>query len=275
MFLAKRASSSRVRQNPTSTQDRGLLAPTLRRFCQNFLTKGQKVSWGTAIVTLLIVQPFMESALAAFPNSTCPENSLHKSQNDSVRCTTKPSPVGQQNLTQASQNVPSHDSNAEALLLAKSSASVSALNHRGINRMNQGDYVTAQALFDQALQLNPLYTPAFNNRAMIHVLMGDQDAAIQDYTRSISLNPDDADVFVNRGLAFATADKASEALADYTTALRIEPQNAPALHARGGIYLSLNNRAAARADLEQAAALYRQQGDMQSYRELEDFIQQL
>jgi tetratricopeptide (TPR) repeat protein len=275
MSLAKRVSSSSVRQNPKPTRDSGLPRFNPFRFCQHFLTNGQRVYWGAAIATLCIAQPFAGITFAASPPSSCAAKLTHKSQNHGVRCTTKLPPVGQQTLTQISQTVPPQNSDPDVLLLAKNSDPVLTLNHRGINLMNQGDYVTAQALFDQVLQLNPRYAPAFNNRAMVHVLMGDQDAAIQDYTQSISLKPDDADVYVNRGLAFATAEKASEALADYTAALQIEPQNAPALHARGGVYLSLNNRAAARADLQQAAALYFQQGDLQSYRDLADFIQHL
>ena len=230
---------------------------------------------GAAVLAFLIAQPFIESA-AALTQAVCQANSLHNRQNGGVRCATRLQLSGQQNLTEISQNSPSPaSSGGEALLLTKSSDSASALNNRGIGLMNQGDYTTAQALFDEALQLNPRYAPAFNNRAMIHVLMGDQEAAIQDYTLSLSFKPRDANVYVNRGLAFATADKASEAIADYTTALQIEPQNASAFHARAGVYLSLNNRAAARADLQQAATLYLRQGDLQSYRDLEDFMQQL
>jgi tetratricopeptide (TPR) repeat protein len=153
-----------------------------------------------------------------------------------------------------------------------SGRSASALNNRGLERMNHGDYAAAQTLFNQAIQSNPRFAPAYNNRAMIHILMGEEAIAVQDYSISLSLNPTDSDVYFNRGLAYATLDNNSAAIADYTRALQLNPRNAQAYHARGGVYLSLNNRPMARADFQNAVVLYQQQGYQEEYRGLQEFL---
>jgi tetratricopeptide (TPR) repeat protein len=158
--------------------------------------------------------------------------------------------------------------------IAATEGSASALNNHGLVLMKQGDYASAQALFNQALRINPRFAPAYSNRAMIHILMGEETAAIQDYSLSLSLNPNDGDVYYNRGLAYATVDNNSAAIADYTKALQINPHNAQAYHARGGVYLSLNNRAMARSDFQAAVTLYRQQGYQEECSELQTFLSQ-
>lgn len=155
-----------------------------------------------------------------------------------------------------------------------SGRSASALNNRGLERMNRGDYAAAQTLFNQAIQSNPRFAPAYNNRAMIHILMGEEAIAVQDYSISLSLNPTDSDVYYNRGLAYATLDNNPAAIADYTRALQLNPHNAQAYHARGGVYLSLNNRSMARSDFQSAIVLYQQQGYQEEYHGLQEFLKQ-
>jgi tetratricopeptide (TPR) repeat protein len=228
------------------------------------------------IVGLLIGQSGMQRALATASTNLTAQLPAHNFQISDVAYTPKTRSLGQQNLTvTASTKYLSEPIQAHSPIILAGLVSAAVLNNRGLARMNQGDFAAAQALFNQAVQINPSYAPVYNNRAMVHVLMGELDAAIQDYTISLKVSPGNADVYVNRGLAYASADRTAEAIADYTAALQIDSRNAQAYHARGGAYLSLSNRAAARTDFQRACALYRQQGNQQSYAELQDFMGQL
>jgi tetratricopeptide (TPR) repeat protein len=183
-------------------------------------------------------------------------------------------PVSAASFRSIATQPPLHKDQLSSVERIAASVSASTLNNRGIELMNQGDYPAAQALFSQALQINPRFAPAYSNRAMIHILMGEESAAVQDYTTSLSLNPRDSDVYFNRGLAYAALENNDAAITDYTRALQINPRNAQAYHARGGVYLSLNHRDMARSDFQNAAAIYLQQGNQDEYHGLQEFLKQ-
>jgi tetratricopeptide (TPR) repeat protein len=225
-------------------------------------------------VSILVAQVFASHGFATpfraiATASTSPKNPL-----SSVTSASQPFFLERQTRLDLalSPNVSQHQSFYPERIASGGSAS--ALNSRGLDLMQQGRYAAAQALFTQALEINPRYAPAYNNRAMIHILLGEETAAVQDYSLSLTLNPSDGDVYYNRGLAYATLDNSSAAIADYTKALQLNPRNAQAYHARGGVYLSLNNRAMARSDFQIAVALYRQQGYQEEYSGLQEFLNQ-
>ncbi|MCG9892349.1 MAG: tetratricopeptide repeat protein [Thermosynechococcaceae cyanobacterium MS004] len=252
-------------------------------FGQETITKNQTTTCRLIFASLLLAQLLLQALSGealAIPqvNSISPDLD-HKSQKNHVALNTKSWAVGSQTPTNSEQHsLKPVKTTALGLAVDGSDrvATVSAatLNNRGIERMNQGDYSAAKTLFNQALQVNPRFAPAYNNRAMLHILTGEEKEAVQDYSRSIALNPKDADVYVNRGLAYAALENTAAAIADYTRALQLNPKNAQAYHARGTVYLSLNNRAMARADFQQAAALYLQQGNQEDHNGLQEFLKQ-
>lgn len=246
------------------------LYPSAQRFCQVSLTKRFASLLLGSFCSIFMIQSLAERAFAGSHLGLIKQESLHKSDGSTVVSDTQYPAFGLQALTLFKSDA--YRSVLRADLMAAGSAS--ALNNRGIDLMNQGLYTEATALFDQVLRLNPQYAPAYNNRAMVHLLMGDPAAAIQDYTASLSISTDKADIYVNRGLAYASQEQMDKAISDYTQAILIDPYSAEAYHGRGGAYLSLNQRAAARSDFQHAAALYLQQGNQQSYSELQEFMKQ-
>jgi tetratricopeptide (TPR) repeat protein len=225
-------------------------------------------------VSILIAQVFASNGFATPFRAIATASTSPETQLSSVTSASRPFFLERQTRLDLAplSNVSQHRFFYPERIASRESAS--ALNNRGLDLMQRGRYTAAQALFTQALEINPRYAPAYNNRAMIHILLGEETAAVQDYSLSLTLNPNDGDVYYNRGLAYATLDNNSAAIADYTTALQLNPRNAQAYHARGGVYLSLNNRAMARSDFKIAVALYRQQGYQEEYKGLQEFLNQ-
>jgi tetratricopeptide (TPR) repeat protein len=102
------------------------------------------------------------------------------------------------------------------------------------------------------------------------------------WDRSIQIDPNNANPYNNRG--FLKHEKLHDyrgALADYDRAIQIDPNLADAYKNRGNLNYQQSQRAAivilrqqqaAIIDMKQAAKLYQQQGNLQSYREAIDSI---
>ncbi|MGB8698238.1 MAG: tetratricopeptide repeat protein [Thermosynechococcaceae cyanobacterium] len=229
-------------------------------------------------------QSLVLSAVALPFNPIHASAQMHKINLETVIQTTAHPFIGQKTLTDTlyAQTVPIPLDPADTQITVDPNGAIAAnlpspatLNNRGIELMNQGDIQAALTHFNQALQRNPHFAPAYNNRAMIQTLMGDLDAAVQDYTASLTYNPQDATVYVNRGLAYASLNQANAAIADFTSALRIDSNNAQAYHSRALALLSANQPAAARADAQRAASLYWQQGDQATYQDVQEMLKAL
>ena len=57
----------------------------------------------------------------------------------------------------------------------------------------------AIADYDQAIELDPGYAPAYRGRGGLYSEQGDTEQAIVDFDSAIALNPNDPDTFYNRG----------------------------------------------------------------------------
>lgn len=64
---------------------------------------------------------------------------------------------------------------------------------------------------------------AFYNRANAHYDKGNFDSAIADYNEAIQQDPGNAWAFSNRGRAFAAKGDSDRAIADYNEAIRLAP----------------------------------------------------
>jgi tetratricopeptide (TPR) repeat protein len=64
------------------------------------------------------------------------------------------------------------------------------LVNSGIELLNNGDLTGAEALFDQALEIDPAFTPAMMQLAQLHLRKGDMNETQRYLRLAIDLNPD-------------------------------------------------------------------------------------
>jgi tetratricopeptide (TPR) repeat protein len=125
-------------------------------------------------------------------------------------------------------------------------------NKRGRTYAVNGDYVSADADFSEAIRRNSKYAEAFNNRCWTRAVMGQTEEAIVDCDQAIRLRLDYADAFDSRGLAYLKLGKFDRAIADFDAALRLRPKMASALYGRGMAELKKGQASVGNADIAEA-----------------------
>lgn len=110
---------------------------------------------------------------------------------------------------------------ARPLSQGKPLVSAEAYFRWGYTKSELGEYESAIADYDMAIQLRPDYAIAYNDRGGVKGKLGEYDAAITDYDEAIRLNPDYAMAYYNRGNAKTNLARVSEAAQDFQTALAL------------------------------------------------------
>jgi len=98
-------------------------------------------------------------------------------------------------------------------------------------------------------------TDAYIHRSDAYYSSGDYKSAIADLNAAIDREPRNADLFIKRGLAFEHAGNDEGAIVNYGAAIKLEPGRASIYTMRGSVYERQGNDAAAIADLEKALAI--------------------
>jgi tetratricopeptide (TPR) repeat protein len=93
---------------------------------------------------------------------------------------------------------------------------------RGLSFLNQGDWETARADFNEAIQLDPNLAAAYLWRSNTN---WDNDLAIADLNQAIRLDPNNANAYHNRGIRYVTKEDYDRAIADFTQAIRLAANN--------------------------------------------------
>ena len=83
----------------------------------------------------------------------------------------------------------------------------------------------AQARFEQALRLRPIFPEALNGMGLILANQDKYSQAIEKYREALRWKPDFAGARVNYGVALSRLGKTEEAKAEYREALRLKPDN--------------------------------------------------
>jgi tetratricopeptide (TPR) repeat protein len=77
--------------------------------------------------------------------------------------------------------------------------------------------------FDRALQLDPLYAPAWNNKGNYLHDLGRDDDAVRCYERALELDPHNAGAWNNKGASLRSLSRNDEAIRCYDKALELDP----------------------------------------------------
>ena len=130
------------------------------------------------------------------------------------------------------------------------------------------DYKGAMADYTRAIEIDPNFAQGYGGRGTVkHLQLKDYRGALADYNRAIQLRPDLAIVHNFRGdLKAEKLQDYQGALADYNRAIEIDQTLAIAYGGRSELkHDRLNDRAGGIADAQQAARLFKQQGDLENH----------
>jgi tetratricopeptide (TPR) repeat protein len=105
----------------------------------------------------------------------------------------------------------------------------------GINALLNGDYETALSYFDQILDIEPKAADVHYFRGEALRLSGKPGSAIGAYDNAVNSNADYTPAYIGRARALLARDQDANALADYESALRREPLLAE-IHIDLGMY---------------------------------------
>lgn len=147
-----------------------------------------------------------------------------------------------------------------------------AYNNRGSANAALRRYPEAIADYRAALEIAPDLAPAHNNLAVALEEIGDPEAAVAHYASAVRLAPDDPKARYNFAAALVGQDRAAESIAHYRVVVRLAPN---LVEARYGLAVALG--AVGREDdamdaAEQAAALARSSGRLETAREIEAWM---
>jgi tetratricopeptide (TPR) repeat protein len=136
---------------------------------------------------------------------------------------------------------------------------------------------SATALGSSETQIDPNDNgKAYFEQARIKNQKKDYQGAITDLNRAIQINPNNADFHEYRASVKREQKNYQGALADFNRAIQINPNNPTFYADRGNLkFHNLKNRSGAIKDWQQAAKLFRQQGDIRGYEFMLDVIKEV
>jgi len=141
----------------------------------------------------------------------------------------------------------------------------------------QGNFSTAKAEMEQALQVDPFYESARSTlnviedlndkkiktntairyfKGITHAFKGKWAEAIVEYGKALELNPRYPMIFNARGIAYdASKDQSDKALSDFNKAIELNPRYAAAYLNRGVSFLNTGQNDKALSDFNKAIEL--------------------
>ncbi len=129
------------------------------------------------------------------------------------------------------------------MILAQDPRNPDALAQRGVIRLGQADYESAEQDFAAALRARPDFALALAGRAKARQSLGDTDGGHADAlraaavcSRAIEADGTDAQAYFVRGLARLLLDRQAEALQDFVTAGDLDDTLVEAYMERSHIY---------------------------------------
>lgn len=129
-----------------------------------------------------------------------------------------------------------------------------AYRDRGDARYRLGEYETAAADFERALELEPDHAGAHTARCRALALAGQPKLGLEHCERALDLQPDSLVALDSQGLAQFRAGSFGAAIRTFSTLLKREPEAWYALYHRAMAYEATGNDAAAARDFDAALA---------------------
>ena len=128
---------------------------------------------------------------------------------------------------------------------------------RGIAKYNLGDLRGAKADFDQAVQINPVFTSGYHYRGITESRFGNYDQALADLQKAIDLRPGTEGLYFSRGVTYFLSQQFDLAVNDFDRYIRKQPKDPSAFLNRGASHLFLGDTVKAFSDYNKAIKLDR------------------
>jgi tetratricopeptide (TPR) repeat protein len=94
-------------------------------------------------------------------------------------------------------------------------------NFLGTSLRTEGYFSNAATEYQQAIELDPSYSPAYMNLGITYLYMNNYKDSISQLQRAITLNPNNPEAFYHLGHAFELANSPREAIENYRTFLKL------------------------------------------------------
>ena len=145
---------------------------------------------------------------------------------------------------------------------------------RGVRYLLARRYQLAISDYTQAIELDDRFAEAYLRRAEVRYLLEDDSGVLADCQRAIALNSTEAKTYFYQGMARYRLDYVQSAIAAFTDAITCDPNDAQVYYRRGLAYQDLHQLSEAARDFRRAAQLYREQGQVVSYQQLQRYLRQ-
>ncbi len=145
---------------------------------------------------------------------------------------------------------------------------------RGVRYLLARRYQLAISDYTQAIKLDDQFAEAYLRRAEVRYLLEDDSGVLADCQRAIALNSTEPKTYFYQGMARYRLDYVQSAIAAFTDAITCDPNDAQVYYRRALAYQDLHQLNEAARDFRRAAQLYREQGQLTSYQQLQQYLRQ-
>ena len=147
---------------------------------------------------------------------------------------------------------------------------------RGDIYFEKKDYKGAFNEYSKAIRANPSYAPGYVGRGNIYLLINDNLSSFKEYTKSMSIDSKYPPTYVGIGNVYQQKGDKEAALQKYKEAINLDPNYAPAYFKIGDLlYKNYDNREAAIPQYEKAATIYKKDGQIDYYNEVDTILKEL
>lgn len=143
---------------------------------------------------------------------------------------------------------------------------------RGVEKLQQQDYLSALAHLGRALALDPHFGRAYLQRCEVLLQLGRDRDILDDCQHLLRLQPDCADAYYYRGRARQHLGYLQAAIQAYTKALRLGSERRTLHYYRGNAYNEAGERHNALRDWRRYGELCKQSRDERGYRSAQDVL---
>ncbi len=129
-------------------------------------------------------------------------------------------------------------------VLSLDTSSIKAMKYLGFIEMRLKNNLSAQELFSQALEIDPMDKVPLLNRSILYIKNNELDAALFGFNKALEIDPNFDQAYFNRGIVRTKKEDHQGAIIDYSIAIRLSPKtmkyylNRANAYVRTGEYLN-------------------------------------